>query len=163
MAPDLASPHDLGSKGRQGGAAKVLRSDPKLMASPCIPLQHPHSSPSLSDRSVFALSGQVPAHSWGVLSLVPWPGSALPMPACASPHGASHSPCPTTGCLPLAYGQAQPWFPQRGWETAQTLAAPGALPSWLHPPVPPQPGVNPSLATAPALTPGGNGSPERVQ
>lgn len=122
---------------------------PVLRVSPCIPPQHPRSSPSPSNPSGLAPGRQALTHGWGILPLVPQPGSALPLPV------------PTLVPRPLAphamfallCTQAQTWFSHLGRVMAQNPAAPGALQSWIRLPrlpvatAEPQPGSCPGLDT----------------
>lgn len=58
----LASPPDLGSRGRRGGAANAPRPGPARRVPPFIPPPRPCCSPSPSHPSRFAPRGQVPTH-----------------------------------------------------------------------------------------------------
>jgi len=125
---------------RLGAAPRVPSCIPPLHPTAAshrrIPLPRPHGSPSPNGPSGFAVRGQAPTRGWGVSALAPRPGSALPMPACASPHGSSHGPRPPRQRLPLARRQALTGLSHRGEPTAQKPAAPGALRSRRRLPVP---------------------------
>lgn len=151
-----AHPPNLRSRGRQGGVANTPRPSHVLRVPPRIPPQHPRGSPSPRDPFGFAPRGRALTHGWDVSPLVPRPGSALPVSACASPRGSPHGPSPA--------GRVSPGFPIAGGRRHKNRQHPGRRGAGSGRPVPPpRPGVNPSPAAAPALTPGGNGSPKRVQ
>lgn len=151
MAPDLASPHDLGSKGRQGGAANVLRSDPKLMASPCIPLQHPHSSPSLSD--CFCTEWTSPGSQLGhfvpraLAGLCSAHASLCQSPRCV-PQPLSHHGM-FASCLRAGSAVVSPAWVGDGTNTGSTRRAAELAPSACPPTAggEPQPGDCPGLDT----------------
>lgn len=94
---------------------------------------------------------KVPTHGWGVFPLVPWLGSALPMPVCASPQGSSHGPSPTGSVSPLPAGGLSPGFLITGGQQHKNQQHPGRCGAGSGHLVPPTAGGEPQPSGCPGL------------
>lgn len=148
---------DLVSRERQGGAASILC---PVLCSGYHPASH-HSIPTAAHPQATPLVW----HQGDNPQLTAWAFCPLCLArlcsAFASPHTCPTAPGPPCCVCPSLYTGSDLVFPSwvgDGTKSGSTWA----LQSWILPDSL-WPGVNPSPAAAPALTPSGSGSPERVQ